>query len=143
MNVSNRNNKYVEEMPLKEPKKGAWRKDFARYEEDLELLKLRKETQKKINSLGDLKDEDVKSKLQKTKQSEKLQESQKHSIRLVEDRQKDIVTSKLIFQPNIDKDDHFSKPENRKPEQSLPEKVNETPVSRASKYARVQIVGSA
>ena len=37
----------------KEVKKGAWRKDMARYEDDLELSKLRKETQKKINYLDD------------------------------------------------------------------------------------------
>ena len=35
----------------KEVKKGAWRKDFARYEEDLEIKKLRKDTEKKIHSL--------------------------------------------------------------------------------------------
>ena len=34
-------------------RKGAWRKDMARYEEDLELSKLRKETKKKITSLND------------------------------------------------------------------------------------------
>ena len=32
-------------------KKGAWRKDMARYEEDLELSKLRNETEKKIYNL--------------------------------------------------------------------------------------------
>ena len=37
--------------PQQEVKKGAWRKDFARYEEDLEIKKLRKETEKKISSL--------------------------------------------------------------------------------------------
>ena len=42
--------KHVYEEP-QEVKKGAWRKDMARYEEDLELSKLRKETQKKINYL--------------------------------------------------------------------------------------------
>ena len=41
----------IEPPPQQEVKKGAWRKDFARYEEDLELKKLRKETEKKINSL--------------------------------------------------------------------------------------------
>ena len=41
----------IEAAPQQEVKKGAWRKDFARYEEDLELKKLRKETEKKINSL--------------------------------------------------------------------------------------------
>ena len=35
----------------KKVKKGAWRKDMARYEEDLELSKLRNETEKKIYNL--------------------------------------------------------------------------------------------
>ena len=46
-------NKKTEVSSPQEVKKGAWRKDFARYEEDLEIKKLRKETEKKINSLDD------------------------------------------------------------------------------------------
>ena len=38
---------------LKPTKKGAWRKDFARFEDDLELKKLHKETQRKIELLDD------------------------------------------------------------------------------------------
>ena len=44
-------NKKTDVSSPQEVKKGAWRKDFARYEEDLEIKKLRKETEKKINSL--------------------------------------------------------------------------------------------
>ena len=38
---------------LKPTKKGAWRKDFARFEDDLELKKLHKETQRKMELLDD------------------------------------------------------------------------------------------
>ena len=47
MNRMNAVNTYEEP---KSPKKGSWRKDIARYEEDLELKKIHKETQRKMDS---------------------------------------------------------------------------------------------